>query len=217
MAVVVANACVLTSIRIVSTLTENFREHLIASWINCMLFALELVLMVKYFSRFSGSRSLLQRIGIGAIFVLDAVCTIAVCVEAYIIAVVFPCEQDLQSIIPTLPYTALILFTTYSTASLEQLFLCGLFFSLYVPPNRQSRHYLTPCSTKNRTITIFLLTTIACHVSPWVLPDATLPRRILACGVVYSSNLTPHGTFSFRLFVFDSNKVPSVSFFRQRD
>ena len=86
-------------------------------------------------------------------------------------------SRDLHSIIPILPHTALVIFTTYSTASLEQLFLCWLYFSLCVfLPYSTSRHHLSSSRTKSGAIATFLVVTIAFHVSPSFLPDINLRR-----------------------------------------
>ncbi|KAJ6531379.1 hypothetical protein DFH09DRAFT_139498 [Mycena vulgaris] len=118
---------------------------LVGSWLNCMLFMLEISLMVLYFRT---SRPLLHRIGVGAILAFDAVCTGAICAEVYTHILVFPCEAQVFTD-STLRPLAVILFSTYATASLEQLFLCALYFVL----------------TKQRLITAFLVATVALHLA----------------------------------------------------
>ncbi|KAJ7708241.1 hypothetical protein B0H17DRAFT_1273993 [Mycena rosella] len=116
---------------------------LLGSWINCMLFMLEIVLMVKYFRT---SRPLFHRIGVAAIFACDTVCTIiAICIEVYTYILVSPCEAVFASVEER--SIVVILFATYATASLEQFFLCSLYFVL----------------TKKRWHSAFLVTTIALH------------------------------------------------------
>ncbi|KAJ7466577.1 hypothetical protein B0H11DRAFT_2307166 [Mycena galericulata] len=116
-------------------------DLLAASWINCMLFSLEIVLLVQYFQK---PRPLLHQVGVSAIFAFDTVCTFAVCAQTYLVVLVFACEPNHFLPIATLRTVTVILFMTYATASLEQMFLCYLFFTL----------------TKQRLISVFLLTDI---------------------------------------------------------
>ncbi|KAJ7431060.1 hypothetical protein B0H11DRAFT_2298657 [Mycena galericulata] len=105
-------------------------DLLAASWINCMLFSLEIVLLVQYFQK---PRPLLHQVGVSAIFAFDTVCTFAVCAQT-------TCDladRDRDS------------FYDIATASLEQMFLCYLFFTL----------------TKQRLISVFLVCCIALHLS----------------------------------------------------
>ncbi|KAJ7731909.1 hypothetical protein DFH07DRAFT_991023 [Mycena maculata] len=121
---------------------------LAASWINSMLFMLEIVLTVRYFQK-SSRRPILHRLGVAAIFTFDTACTIAVCAEIYLIPFMLACRPDSFSPVPTVRFLAVILFTTYGTASLEQLFLCYLYFAL----------------TKNRVIAGCLVSSIAVHLA----------------------------------------------------
>ncbi|KAJ7474849.1 hypothetical protein FB451DRAFT_276961 [Mycena latifolia] len=118
---------------------------LAASWINCMLFVLEIALIVQYFH---SPRPLLHRIGVVSIFLFDVVCTGAVCAEVYATILIFPC-QPFVFLDPTLQPLAAILFATYATASLEQLFLCSLYYAL----------------TKRWLITSILVTFVAVHLA----------------------------------------------------
>ncbi|KAF7368728.1 hypothetical protein MVEN_00197500 [Mycena venus] len=119
---------------------------LAGSWLNSMLFMLEIVLMFRYFQL--PSRPLVHRIGVLAIGVLDTICTFAIWANIYIVVLMFPCQSEF--IIPrsSLQILSVILITTYTTASIEQLFLCFLYFSL----------------TKKRMITVFLVFCVAVHL-----------------------------------------------------
>ncbi|KAJ7838965.1 hypothetical protein B0H13DRAFT_2102540 [Mycena leptocephala] len=86
--------------------SNPFGDMLVNSWINCMLFMLELVLAVRYFQQ--SSRPLLHRAGVSAM--------IAGPPHG------FP-EFTLQT-------TAVIICSTFTTASLAKLFLCALYFNL---------------------------------------------------------------------------------------
>ncbi|KAJ7916125.1 hypothetical protein B0H13DRAFT_1998363 [Mycena leptocephala] len=120
--------------------------HLAASWLNCALFMLEIYLMIQYFQL--PSRPLLHRIGVAAILVFDTVCTIAISVRVYLMVLVFPCHSSKVFLHSSVITLALILFATYATASIVQLFLCNLYFNL----------------TKRRTISVFLVLCIAVHL-----------------------------------------------------
>ncbi|KAF7355834.1 hypothetical protein MVEN_00911700 [Mycena venus] len=63
-------------------------NYLLAStWINSMLYTLELVLAVRYFQH--SSRPLLHRVGIGAILASDTLCTFAIWAKLYILVSLF--------------------------------------------------------------------------------------------------------------------------------
>ncbi|KAJ6585804.1 hypothetical protein B0H19DRAFT_1059995 [Mycena capillaripes] len=120
---------------------------LVGSWINCLLFMLEVVLAVRYFR--DSSRSLLHRAGIGAIVASDTLCTFTICAKIYLLVSLHPSQP--RDIYPrfSAETLAVILFSTYATASLAQLFLCALYFNI----------------TKRRVITIFLVLNIVAHLA----------------------------------------------------
>ncbi|KAJ7451432.1 hypothetical protein B0H11DRAFT_2246300 [Mycena galericulata] len=120
---------------------------LAASWLNCMLFSLEVVLVVRYFQK---PRPRIHQLGVGAIFAFDTVCTVAVCAQAYLVVLVFACTPDHFFPMATLRTLSVILFMTYATASVEQMYLCYLFFAL----------------TKQRFISVFLLALTNTPVTP---------------------------------------------------
>ncbi|KAF7353464.1 hypothetical protein MSAN_01535700 [Mycena sanguinolenta] len=118
---------------------------LIGTWINCMLFTLELALALRYFQH--SSRPLLHRVGIAAMVMSDLLCTFTIFAKVY--------RLVLQACQPTSGYSeynmetlAVILCSTYATASIAQLFLCTLYFNL----------------TRRRTISAFLIFTIVVHL-----------------------------------------------------
>jgi hypothetical protein len=102
---------------------------LAASWISCALFMLEIYLVSQYFQ--IPSRPLLQRIGVGTMFAFDTTCTMAICVNVYVSVLAVPCSPYYFTDF-SLYILAVILFATYATASIEQLFLCYLYCSLWV-------------------------------------------------------------------------------------
>ncbi|KAJ7814933.1 hypothetical protein B0H13DRAFT_2139061 [Mycena leptocephala] len=61
-------------------LVNSYNNLLVSSWINCMLFMLELVLAVRYFQH--SSRPLLHRAGIGAMIASDTLCTFTICAKS---------------------------------------------------------------------------------------------------------------------------------------
>ncbi|KAJ6551937.1 hypothetical protein B0H19DRAFT_1159407 [Mycena capillaripes] len=119
---------------------------LAASWLNCLLYMLEIFLLFQYFQL--ASRPLLHRVGVGAMFLFDTICTFAVCARVYMVALVFPCQSDVFSR-SALSLLSVILFTTYATASIEQLFLCYLYFNL----------------TKQRMIAALLVFSVVVHLA----------------------------------------------------
>ncbi|KAJ6551938.1 hypothetical protein B0H19DRAFT_1159413 [Mycena capillaripes] len=120
---------------------------LAASWLNCLLYMLEIFLLFQYFQL--ASRPLLHRVGVAAMFLFDTICTFAVCATVYVVALVSPCESDQIFSRSALSLLSVILFTTYTTASIEQLFLCYLYFNL----------------SKQRIISAFLVFSVVVHLA----------------------------------------------------
>ncbi|KAJ7058974.1 hypothetical protein C8F01DRAFT_1255389 [Mycena amicta] len=107
--------------------------RLIGSWINSVLFTLEVVLIFHWQFRTSEStarhRPRWHNLGVVALFVVDAISTCSIFVLTYV------------SLLESSPHTkaslnmftnslVLTIFTTYATASMEQLFLCHLYYAL---------------------------------------------------------------------------------------
>ncbi|KAJ7318544.1 hypothetical protein DFH08DRAFT_971288 [Mycena albidolilacea] len=118
---------------------------LAGSWLNCMFYAVEVLLTIRYLHR--SSHSLLHKAGVGGMFAFDTICTAAIFVRVYNVFLGFPLnvQPHNSSITNTI---GVILLSTYGTASLEQLFLCCLYFNL----------------TRRRFITAFLLLNIVVHL-----------------------------------------------------
>ncbi|KAF8214252.1 hypothetical protein K438DRAFT_1956339 [Mycena galopus ATCC 62051] len=108
---------------------------------------LELVLAVRYFRH--SSRSRLHGAGISAIVASDTLCTFTICAKIYLLVWLHPSQpHDVYPRISAATLTV-ILFSTYATASLAQLFLCALYFNL----------------TKRRVITVLLVFSIVTHLA----------------------------------------------------
>ncbi|KAJ7250078.1 hypothetical protein B0H12DRAFT_1121469 [Mycena haematopus] len=120
---------------------------LIASWVNLSFYSLEILLAIRYFRR--PKRPLWHKIGVATIVVADTACTVGICWEAYLVLLVIPCD-DIEGVgfLNSLYWPiSVIILSTYTTASVEQAFLCTLFYSL----------------TKRRFITGFLVFSIFFH------------------------------------------------------
>ncbi|KAJ7110972.1 hypothetical protein C8R44DRAFT_799763 [Mycena epipterygia] len=112
--------------------------QLASSWLNAMLYMLELVMCLRYFQR--SSRPLLHKIGVGAMVLFDTLCTMAINANVFITFQIFFRKTCLSSL--NIGSTA-TLFMTYSTAAIEQCFLIHLYFILTCkPPTRLSPFYL---------------------------------------------------------------------------
>ncbi|KAJ7133452.1 hypothetical protein C8R44DRAFT_772454 [Mycena epipterygia] len=98
---------------------------LVASWLNVALYTGELFLCRQYFQR--PSRPLIHKIGVGALVFFDTLCTLASFFEVVLSVITFP--NDLLAVELLKPLAATI-FTTYAAASIEQAFLCNLYFHL---------------------------------------------------------------------------------------
>ncbi|KAJ6472405.1 hypothetical protein C8R45DRAFT_411219 [Mycena sanguinolenta] len=120
---------------------------LIGTWINCILFTLELTLAMRYFQH--SSRPLLHRVGIAAMVTSDLLCTFAICAEIYILVLLHPSQPTSGYPDYSLETLAVILCSTYATASIAQLFLCTLYFNL----------------TRRRTVSTILIFTILVHLA----------------------------------------------------
>ena len=66
----------------VQTLHDVFGTLLVGTWVNCMMFMLEVVLIVRYFERFSSDR-LWIRVLVVSMFVIDIAGTCAFCALGY--------------------------------------------------------------------------------------------------------------------------------------
>ncbi|KAF7364741.1 hypothetical protein MVEN_00343900 [Mycena venus] len=120
---------------------------LIGSWINMLFYMLEIILAFKYFQR--PNRPLLHRIGVAIFIVADTACTVGICWQAYLVLLIFPCADLTRVFLNSLYWPiSIVILSTYATASVEQAFLCALFYSL----------------TKRRFITGFLVFTIFFHL-----------------------------------------------------
>nr|GAT48346.1 predicted protein [Mycena chlorophos] len=103
----------------------SFEVELASSWVNMMLFMLEIVLCFRYFQR--RGRPLAHRIGIGLILFFDTICTGTA--NAYVF-IMFLSFFGRASVFGFEIGNAIQMMLTYSTAVVEQLFLCHLFFIL---------------------------------------------------------------------------------------
>ena len=66
----------------VQALHDVFGTLLVGTWVNCMMFMLEVVLVVRYFERFSSDR-LWIRVLVVSMFVIDIAGTCAFCALGY--------------------------------------------------------------------------------------------------------------------------------------
>jgi hypothetical protein len=101
------------------------RVQLASSWVNMMLYTLELAVCLRYFQR--SSRPLPHKIGVGAMVLCDTLCTMAIDAEVFVTFELFVRKASLQA--ATIPPAATV-FMTYCTASIVQLFLIHLHFVL---------------------------------------------------------------------------------------
>ncbi|KAF8212583.1 hypothetical protein K438DRAFT_1957189 [Mycena galopus ATCC 62051] len=103
--------------------TANAVE-LASSWVNMMLYMLEIVMCVRYFQR-STFRPLPHKIGVGATIFFDTLSTISVDADVLTISLVrIQKESPVALVVPS----ALNIFFTNSTAVIAQFFWCHLYF-----------------------------------------------------------------------------------------
>jgi hypothetical protein len=99
------------------------RVELASSWANMMLYMLEIVMCLRYFQR-NTFRPLSHKIGVGAIILFDTLCTLSVDAGVFMTSLVFLGKEPFSSTLST----SFIILLTYSTAVIEQFFLCHLYF-----------------------------------------------------------------------------------------
>ncbi|KAJ7606556.1 hypothetical protein DFH06DRAFT_1251007 [Mycena polygramma] len=102
----------------------SYGVQLASSWINMMLYMLEIVMCLRYFQR-GTYRPLPHRIGVGAMVIFDTVCTSSLDANVLMTFLVFFGKGSFSAL--SIP-TTLNIFMTYFVAVIEQLFLCHLYF-----------------------------------------------------------------------------------------
>ncbi|KAK7022192.1 hypothetical protein R3P38DRAFT_2959899 [Favolaschia claudopus] len=135
---------------------------LVASWVNLSFYILEIILAIKYFHR--PNRPLWNKIGVGALIFSDTVCTVGICWQTYVELLLYPCIGLTGAGFRNSLYwpIAVTLLSTYMAASIEQGFLCSLFYSL----------------SKQRIITGFLVVSIFLHLGfSWASAALVLKHR----------------------------------------
>nr|GAT53073.1 predicted protein [Mycena chlorophos] len=115
----------------------------VASYLNMVLYTTEIGLVIRYFKR--PCRPRLHKTAVGIMLTADTLCTVALCVNVAVRAVVVSTPENAQRALA--PFSVTI-FTTYISATIEQLFLCNLFYLL----------------THNRAVGVLLLVMIVIHV-----------------------------------------------------
>ncbi|KAJ7274070.1 hypothetical protein C8J57DRAFT_251439 [Mycena rebaudengoi] len=130
--------------RFLDFLVISYGVQLSSSWVNTMLYMLELVLCWQYFQR--SSRPLIHKIGVGAMVFFDTLCTMAICGALFLTYLQTVGRATFTATL--FPVSATII-TTYASASIEQLFLCHLYFIL----------------TRNKVISILLVLLVLLHTA----------------------------------------------------
>ncbi|KAJ7845412.1 hypothetical protein B0H14DRAFT_976254 [Mycena olivaceomarginata] len=117
-------------------LALTYGVELASSWANMMLYMLEIVMCLRYFQR-NTFRPLSHKIGVGAIILFDTLCTLSVDAGVFMTSLVFLGKEPFSSTLST----SFIILLTYSTAVIEQFFLCHLYFII----------------TRKRAVSLFLV------------------------------------------------------------
>ncbi|KAF5353749.1 hypothetical protein D9758_008690 [Tetrapyrgos nigripes] len=68
-------------------LNDVLGSILIGTWLNAMLYMLEITQVIHYFQNYSNDRPIFK-IAVATVFILDTVCTVAACASAYLYSVV---------------------------------------------------------------------------------------------------------------------------------
>ncbi|KAJ7133515.1 hypothetical protein C8R44DRAFT_870894 [Mycena epipterygia] len=102
---------------------------LIASWFNAGLYMLEIFLAAWYFQ--SPGRPLWQKLGVATFVITDTANTVGICAQVYNSILLFPCLDTQNAFLDALIWPiAVNILATYGTASVEQGFMCYLFYVL---------------------------------------------------------------------------------------
>ncbi|KAF7298661.1 hypothetical protein MIND_00813300 [Mycena indigotica] len=126
----------------------HYGLQITSSWLNMLLYTLEILLCFRYFQR--RGRPLIHRVGIGAMLVFDTIGTAAVNASAFLGVSIFLGATKFSSLAAP---TTISIVMTYSTAAVEQLFLCQLYYIL----------------SRNRIISLVLVLLVSVHlVISWV-------------------------------------------------
>ncbi|KAJ7075804.1 hypothetical protein B0H15DRAFT_615320 [Mycena belliarum] len=94
--------------------------HLVSSWLNVGLYTIEFVLCQKYLR--DAPRPFNHKAAVGAMALFDTIGTAAACAGTYIRFINLATKEE--------RYRAVMIFTTYATALVEQCFMCNLYFHL---------------------------------------------------------------------------------------
>ncbi|KAJ6568511.1 hypothetical protein B0H19DRAFT_1373161 [Mycena capillaripes] len=129
--------------RVPNQFVVGYGVQLASSWVNMILYALELGVCLRYFQR--SSRPLPHKIGISAMVLCDTLCTMAIDADVFVTFELFVRKTSFQA--ATIPPLATVLMT-YCTASIVQLFLIHLHFVII----------------RNRFVTVFLGFLVAVHL-----------------------------------------------------
>ncbi|KAJ7017887.1 hypothetical protein C8F04DRAFT_1153751 [Mycena alexandri] len=128
----------------IEPLLISFGVQLASSWVNMMLYMLEIVMCFRYFQR--SARPLPHKIGVGAMVFFDTLCTMSVDANILITFLSFFGKESFAALLVP---TSTTIFLTYLTAIVEQLFLCHLYFIL----------------SRKRVVTLILIGLGAIHLS----------------------------------------------------
>ncbi|KAJ7250038.1 hypothetical protein B0H12DRAFT_685102 [Mycena haematopus] len=107
-----------------SPFAVTFGVQLASSWVNMMLYMLEIVMCLRYFQR-GTFHPLPHKIGVGAMIFFDTLCTMSVNADVFVTFLVIIGQDRFAAF--TVP-AAMSIFFTYFTALIEQFFLCHLYF-----------------------------------------------------------------------------------------
>ncbi|KAJ7061312.1 hypothetical protein C8F01DRAFT_160868 [Mycena amicta] len=128
----------------INPLTLELILLLASSYVNMALYTVELGLSILYFRR--PSRPRLHKIAVSIMVLADTICTLGMCINGIMTAVGIPPTAENLRLLLT-PLSSGII-TTYVSATIEQLFLCNLFYIL----------------TRNRIVSAFLVLMICVHL-----------------------------------------------------
>ncbi|KAJ7274100.1 hypothetical protein C8J57DRAFT_1715010 [Mycena rebaudengoi] len=140
---------------------------LISSWVNLMLYVLEIVLVAEYFRRRS-ARPFLHKLGVASFMLFDTICTMSVSSHVYLS--VLAGDLNSRELLWSITF---ILLSTYATAAVEQIYMLNLYLAL----------------TKNRIIGAFLLALVVVHTAFSFASAALIQVQNTPVGISFTTTI----------------------------
>ncbi|KAF5340083.1 hypothetical protein D9758_013145 [Tetrapyrgos nigripes] len=176
---------------------------LIGTWVNVMLYMLEIIQIYKYFTHYYSSDRRVFQVAVIIVFLVDTVCTIAECAAFYLYSVVHWGEPDYMNGMPwPIPvYVA----STGITALIVQVFMLHRFWVL-------TRRVALACGIALMVITALVGSMMVAALTGKYSSNSQRFRTIVPAHVWLISSAAADIVIAIALGIqFASTEIPSVS------